>query len=124
MWKQWKGVSFEAVQGPYEHSIELQRTKMRQLRNGDKNLFGPKTVLSKEQIEKRMKATKEARRTRQILKWMRLIQDMLTWRTAESISKEVETEMNGGKPLQIKSHKEESELNELHVCARILDCTI
>jgi hypothetical protein len=104
MWKQWKGVSFEAIQSLYEYSIKLQRTKMRQLPNGYKDLYGPKRALTKKEIENQMKATKEARRIHQILKC--IISGVLTWRTAELIGEEDEKQMNGESTLLIKSHEE------------------
>jgi hypothetical protein len=68
MWKAWKGVSFGAIQGLYEMSLQMERMKMHQLRNEDKELYGPRKKLDAKQLEARMKASKAARRIHQILK--------------------------------------------------------
>jgi hypothetical protein len=36
MWEAWKGASFEAIQGLYEFSIQMQRAKVKAIRNIDK----------------------------------------------------------------------------------------
>jgi hypothetical protein len=109
MWKAWKGVSFEAIQGLYEMSIQMQRTKMHQLRNESKELFGPRTKLDGKQLEAKMKASRAARRSHQILKWTELISKALTWRTADLIAREVEMEMNDGVPIAVRTHEKVAE---------------
>jgi hypothetical protein len=105
MWEQSKGVSFEAIQGLYEMFTELMRTKMRNLRGGTQDLYDPRRQLTQKEIENKTKATREARRTHQILKWTRLIEETLTWRTAELIGEEAEKELNGDITLVVKSHE-------------------
>jgi hypothetical protein len=106
MWKQWNGVSFEAIQGLYEHSIELSRTQMRSLRGGgEKELYGPRRQLTSREIENKMKAARGARRTHPIWKWTRLIEEVLTWRVADLIGQAVEQEMHDGNTITAKSHK-------------------
>jgi hypothetical protein len=63
MWEAWKDVSFEAIQGIYEMSIQMQRAKIKSLRNIDRELYGPRKKLEGKQLEQRMKASKEACRT-------------------------------------------------------------
>jgi hypothetical protein len=104
MWKAWKGVSFAAIQGLYEMSIQMERMKMHQLRNEDKEPYDPRRKLDAKQLEARMKAPKAARKTHQILKWTDLINKVLNWRIAELIAREVEAEMNEGIPVAIRTH--------------------
>jgi hypothetical protein len=63
MWKAWKGVSFEAIQGLYEMPIQMQRTKMKPLRNNDQELYGQTKKLEKAQLEQKQKASRMARKT-------------------------------------------------------------
>jgi hypothetical protein len=113
MWKAWKGVSFETIQGLYEMSIQMQRMKMKQLRNIDQEMYGPRKKLEGKQLENKMKASKEARKTHQILKWTGLINDVLTWRISEIVATQVETEMNDGQPVIIRSHEKFREKKRL-----------
>jgi hypothetical protein len=105
LWDAWKGVSFEAIQGLYEQSIELQGTKVKQLRNNDKELFGPKKLLEGKELENRRKASREARKTHRILKGTGLIQDVLIWRTSDPIAEEVERGMNKGQMYGLPNHE-------------------
>jgi hypothetical protein len=105
MWDAWKGASFEAIQGLYEMSLQMQRTKMKSLRSVDKELYGSRKKLEGKQLEERMKASKEARRTHQIMKWTALINDVLIWRSTELTAMEVEKEINEGREPIIRSHE-------------------
>jgi hypothetical protein len=106
MWDARKGASFEAIQGLYEMSIQIQRTKMKALRNVDKELYGPRQKLAGKQLEARMKASKEARRTHHIMKWTALINDVLLWRSSYLTGQEVEKEINdGNEPAEVYAHK-------------------
>jgi hypothetical protein len=67
-------------------------------------MFAPKTALTPKQIEDRMKATRVAKKSHQIFKWTRLIQDALNWRIGDLSATEVETEMRGCK-LEMASHE-------------------
>jgi hypothetical protein len=105
MWDAWKGASFEAIQGLCEMSIQMQRTKMKSLRNIDRELYRPQKKLDGKQLESRMKTSKEARRTHQILKWTGLINDALIWRSSELAAREIEKSYNDGEdPREIFSH--------------------
>lgn len=55
MWKAWKGVSFAAIRGLYEMSIQMERMKMRELRNIDQEMYGPRKKLDGQQLEAKMK---------------------------------------------------------------------
>jgi hypothetical protein len=72
---------------------------MKQLRNSDLELYGPG-----KQLEAKMKASKEARLIHQIMKWTNLINDVLNWRISEIIAVDVETHMNGGTPVAVRTH--------------------
>jgi hypothetical protein len=50
-----------------------------------------------------MKASQAAKKTHPILKWTRLIQDMLNWRLGDVTSTELEEEMSGS-PIDIARH--------------------
>jgi hypothetical protein len=104
MWEAWKGVSFQAIQGLYEMSIWMQRTKMRELRNITEEPFGPRKKLEGKQLEAKMKASKEARMTHQILKWTELINKDLNWRIADLIAHQVELDMNEGNSIILRNH--------------------
>jgi hypothetical protein len=90
LWDQFNEVSFEAIEGLYERPIELQRQKMRELRRDSMELFGPKKSLTKQQLEDRMKASREAKKTHQIFKWTRLIIERLTWMIGDLVAAEAE----------------------------------
>jgi hypothetical protein len=85
-------------------SIKMQRIKMRQLRNISDEMFGPRKKLDGKQLEAKMKASKAARVTHQILKWTDLINKQLNWRVADILARQVETELNGGRPVAIRNH--------------------
>jgi hypothetical protein len=121
MWKAWKGVLFEAIQGLYEMSLKMQRIKMHELRNDNNELYGPRKKLEGKQLEARMKASKAARLTHQVLKWSDLIGKALNWRIADLLGREVEMEMNGGEPIHRPSQDRISEKKKegliKYVCA-------
>jgi hypothetical protein len=96
MWKAWKGVSFQAIQGLYKMSIYMQRTKMREMRNMDMEMYGPRKKVEGKQLEAKMKASKAARVTHQILEWTDLIGQVLNWLVSDLIARQVEADMNGG----------------------------
>jgi hypothetical protein len=103
MWKAWKGVSFAAIQGLHEMSIQIQRTKMREMKNSDLEMYGPRRKLDGKQLEDKIKAPKAARKTHQIIKWTNLVGDVLNWRISDLIGREVETQMNEGSPMSFRS---------------------
>jgi hypothetical protein len=86
-------------------SIQMQRTKTREMRNSDLEMYGPRKKLDGRQPENKMKASKAARKTHQILKWTNVINDTLNWRISDPIAREVATEMNDGVPLAVHSHE-------------------
>jgi hypothetical protein len=104
MWKAWKGVSFDAIQGLYEMSIWMQRVKIREMRNISEEPFGPRRKLEGKQLEAKMKASKAARITHQILKWTDLINQDLNWRVHDIIARKTELELNEGNPVILKHH--------------------
>jgi hypothetical protein len=77
---------------------------MREMRNSDLEMYGPRRKLEGQQLENRMKASKAARKTHQILKWTDLINVVLNWRVADLLAREVETEMNEGVPIAMRTH--------------------
>jgi hypothetical protein len=105
MWKHSKGVSFEAIDGPYEQSIQMHRFKLRQLKRDDTELYCPKNVLIKQQLEEQMLARKKPARTFQIVKWTRLISNVLKWRIADLAAAEVELETQG-RPVRTACHEQ------------------
>jgi hypothetical protein len=109
MWKAWKGVSFAAIKGLYEMSIQMQRTKMREMRNCDLEMYGPRKKLESQQLANKMKASKAARKTHQIMKRTNLICDTLNWRISDLIARDVETQLNEWTPVAVATHDKISE---------------
>jgi hypothetical protein len=52
-----------------------------------------------------MKATRAAKKSHQILKWTRMIQDLLCWRLADLDAEEVEAGMRGGDRLGLDTYE-------------------
>jgi hypothetical protein len=59
---------------------------MKALRNADKQLYAPRKKLEGKQLEEKMKASKAARRSHQIIKWTGYICDVLIWRSTELVA--------------------------------------
>jgi hypothetical protein len=129
MWQAWRGVSFDAIQGLYEMSIWMQRVKIREMRNISEEPFGPRKKLKGKQLEAKMKASKAARLTHQILKWTDLINQNLNWRIHDLITRKTDVELNEGNPVVLRSHdqnceKKKTDPNQTHESAKFSDRAI
>jgi hypothetical protein len=90
-----KNCSFEAQEGLMEAEWQLMGAKLRSVKGSIGTMFGPKTVISEKEAERRRVMAEQAMVHYQLLKATQLINDAINWRVADERLQEEEYSVLG-----------------------------
>jgi hypothetical protein len=89
-WSVFQNCSFEAQEGLAEAEWQLIRAKMRSVKGSIGTMFGPRSVVSEKEMERRRAVAEQAQVHYQLLKATQLISDAIHWRIADKRLQEEE----------------------------------
>jgi hypothetical protein len=82
-WETFQHCEFEAQEGLMEIGLQLERSKLRVLRNSSEPLFGPREAVDEDELLRRKMVAEKGRICWELLKSTQLVLDLLNWRKAD-----------------------------------------
>jgi hypothetical protein len=99
-WDTFQHCDFEAQEGLIEMGLQLERSKIRTLKNCSDPLFGPREATDKAGMERRKALAERAKVIYEPLKSTQLVMDLLHWRRSELRLAEQEQDVYKGDQLE------------------------
>jgi hypothetical protein len=93
--QKFENCSFEAQEGYFEMSWQMQRAKPRALRKAGGTMFGPKRVSDSKELERRRTVAEQARVMYELPKSTQLVLDAINWRVTDKRLAETEYQLSG-----------------------------